>query len=580
MVRPRRRGVPALLALGAVLAPALGLGAGQVTITVLATTDLHGNVYPVDYYTDRPAARGLAKISSLIHRVRLENPNNLLIDCGDTIEGTPLEYVYQSLVANGKPPLDLGPPVEPLRQDPMMLAMNRLGYAAMVVGNHEFNFGLRNFSKAREEARFPWLSANTRVAAGARERPFPAFLVKQIAGVKIAVIGITTPGIPLWEKPENFGGYRFDAAPPAVAATVAELRRTERPDVIVVAAHSGVGRDLETGSPQGPDENQVYEIATTAATGVDAIVFGHSHQQLPPYRLRDVLLVQPKNWGISLARLDFTLEDRLGAWKLVRKEGHLLPVRDDTPTDPEILRLARPYHEYAERYLNTPVAQSSRTLDGRLGRVEDSALVDAIQTVQLFYSKADVSFASLFNTKISIPRGAVTVRQIAALYIYDNDLYAVEGTGQMVKDALENAARYFVSCHGERCGQTPLTSGRVLGFNYDMAEGVRYEIDLAGPPGDRVRNLTWKGGPLRPDQKLLIAVNNYRAAGSAGYSMLAHAKIVWRSSENIRDLMVRYYTQHRVLPVEADGNWRIVPDLARRTLEQQALEEANRVNLF
>ena len=554
--------------------------AGHVTISVLATTDLHGNIYPLDYYTGRPANRGLAEVASLIQQVRAENPNNLLIDCGDTIEGSPLEYVYQSLVANGKAPLNLAPPSPPLRADPMMLVMNRLGYAAMAVGNHDFNFGLRNLEKAREEAQFPWISANIRVAPGGSERPFQSYLIKQVAGVKIAVIGITTPGVPIWEKPEHIGAYRFEPAADAVAATVAKLRDTEHPDLILVAAHSGMGRDLKTGAPQSPGENQVYEIATRAGAGVDAILFGHSHQELSSYRINQVLLVQPKNWGISLARVDFELEGAPGGWKVIAKRAILLPVGKNTPADPEILRLARPYHEFAERYLNTPVAEAREALSGVLGRVEDTPLVDAIQTVQLFYSKADVSFASLFNPRISVPRGPVTVRQIAALYVYDNDLYVIEGTGQMVKDALENSARYFLSCLGKRCEEPPLTDSRILGFNYDMAQGVSYEIDLSRPAGDRIRNLTWDGRVLQPGQKLRIAVNNYRAAGSAGYSMFAHAKIIWRSTEGIRDLMVHYYTNQRILPSKSDDNWHILPDEARRTLARQAQAEATHVSLF
>ena len=190
-----------------------------------------------------------------------------------------------------------------------------------------------------------------------------------------------------------------------------------------------------------------------------------------------------------------------------------------------------------------------------------------------------MSFTALFNPRVSVPQGPVTVRQIAALYVYDNELYAIEGNGKMVKDALENAARYFESCQGARCQTLPLTNTQVIPFNYDMAEGVQYEIDLTRPEGDRVRNLRWKGQPLDPDRKLRIALNNYRAAGSAGYTMFVGARIVWRSAREIRDLMIEYYTEKKRLPVEADGNWRIVPEEARRTLERQAAGEAKRANL-
>lgn len=544
-----------------------GVARGEsVTVSLLATTDLHGNIYPVDYYTGRPAARGLAKIATLIREARAQNPFTLLIDCGDTIQGSPLEYVYQHYVRTGRGPLNLTFPGGPPAHDPMMLAMNRLGYDAMVLGNHEFNFGLKNLQRARGDARFPWLSANTDVAVGAREKAFDPYIVRTVGGVKVAVIGVTTPAVPTWEQPQNLGGYRFHPPAEAVRKSLAELRRTHAADIVVVAAHAGLDRD-----GMGREENPVREIA--AVEGVDAIVFGHTHQELAQQYLGSVLLTQPKNWGISLARLEFELEKAGGGWKLLGKRSRLVPVTAGTAADEEILSLARPYHEMAERYLNTHVAESPATLDARLGRVEDTPLVDAIHAVQLHYAQAEVSFTSLFNPRVTVPQGPVTVRQLAALYLYDNELYAIAGTGRMVKEALENAARYFLSCRDQRCSHPPLVNPRVIGFNYDMAQGVEYEIDLTRPEGDRIHNLRWRGRPLLPDQKLRIAVNNYRAAGSAGYSMFAGAPILWRSSDDIRDLMIRYYTERKRLPASADQNWRILPVEAWRTLRVQFLQE-------
>jgi len=550
----------------------------QTTITVLATTDMHGNLYPVDYVTDQPAARGLAKVATLIRAAEAENPNHLLLDCGDTIQGTPLEYAYQDIVRTGLGPLGLKP-AAPLDHDPMMLAMNRLGYDAMTVGNHEYNFGLKNLDKARSDARFPWLSANTAVAPGGKERPFESYIVKTVGGVKVAVIGITTPAIPTWEKPENLGSYRFLPPVDALKKAVAALRAGEHPDLIVVAAHAGLGRDLDTGRLEDPAENAVYDMAV-GVPDVDAIVFGHSHSQLEGRTVGNVLLVQPKNWAISLARLDFTLERKPGGgWRVARKTSRLIPVAAATAAAEDILAIGKPYQELAERYLDTPVAASAGPLSAALGRVEDTVIVDAVQEAQLYYSKADVSFTALFNPAVRVPQGQVTVRQIAALYPYDNDLYVVEGDGKMVKDALENAARYYLSCDGPRCSQLPLTNRSVAGFNYDMAQGVEYEIDLTRPEGGRIRNLRWHGAPLAPDRKLRVAINNYRAAGSAGYSMFVGAKVVWRGQEEIRDMIVHYYTDRKRLPAEVDNHWRLIPDEARKTLEKEAQAVGGRPQL-
>jgi 2',3'-cyclic-nucleotide 2'-phosphodiesterase/3'-nucleotidase len=130
------------------------LRAERASVTVLATTDLHGNIFPVDYFSNRPAERGLAKIATLIRQARSDSPQALLIDCGDTIQGSPLEYVWQTYAAAGRLPLSLSWSGAPPAVDPMMLVMNHLGYDAMTLGNHEFNYGLKNLNRARSEARF------------------------------------------------------------------------------------------------------------------------------------------------------------------------------------------------------------------------------------------------------------------------------------------------------------------------------------------------------------------------------------------------------------------------------------------
>ena len=171
-----------LLLFAALLQAAPPPATETVTVTVLATTDTHGSLYPWDYFTRQSAPRGLAAAATLVAQARRESPNTLLIDCGDTIQGSPLESVHQAAVRAG----------ETRSPEPMMLAMNRMGYDAMVVGNHEFNFGLANLAAARETARFPWLSANTIGAVP----PFAPYVVKTVGGVKVAIIGVTTAGDP------------------------------------------------------------------------------------------------------------------------------------------------------------------------------------------------------------------------------------------------------------------------------------------------------------------------------------------------------------------------------------------------
>jgi len=550
--------LPGLLLVLALEAPSAS-AVERVSVTVLATTDTHGNILPYDYFTKQPAPRGLAGVATLVEAVRRETENTLLIDCGDTIQGSPLASVYEVSRREGRT----------RAPEPMMLAMNEIGYDAMVVGNHEYNFGLEALRAAREHARFPWLSANT--VTGASLPPFAPFLVKTVAGVKIAVIGLTTPVIPQWEKPENIRGLSWLDPETAVLRALTALE-PERPDVILAAVHGGLGRDPETGaaSPnESPGENPVWSLAETFPQ-LTAVIFGHTHRREPGRRVNGVLLVQPRNWAMELARVDIALEREPGGrFKVVSATSQLLPVTKETAPDPRLVALARPYQEETERSLDTPVAESGVELSGARGRFEDIALVDAIHEVQLHYTGAQVSFTSLFQTSVKVARGPVTRRELAALYIYENELYAIEGNGRMVREALENATRYYYTCPEVSCSHGLLVDRAVPGFNFDTAQGVEYEIDLRQPVGQRVVDLRYHGAPLRDDQPLKIALNSYRAAGSAGYTMFRDAKVVWRSNREIRELLADYWSAKKRLPERPDGNWKLLPPGVVETLVRE-----------
>lgn len=536
------------------------LSAQTVKITVMATTDLHGHIYPYDYFTQKESNDGLAKVATLVAGVRKEAPNALLIDCGDTIQGSPLESVYQNFVQSGRLPAGVKVAQRALAIDPMVLVMNAMKYDAMTVGNHEFNYGLQNLNSARRSSRFAWLSANT-VASGPQTKSFIPYIEKTIDGVRVAVIGLTTPAIPQWEKPENYAGYSWEK-PEESLKRLLELWGDKRPDLVIVAAHGGINKS-------NGEENFAWQIA--AVPGLNAVIFGHSHGEVAETYNNDTLLVQPKNYGGSLARLDFELKrGETGKWELQSRRSRLLKVTPEVVANEEILTLAKPYHQAAEEYLSTPMATASIELSAARGRFEDSALVDAIHEVQLAYTKADVSLASSFNPRLVVKAGPVTVREAAALYVFDNTLYKIEGTGKMLREALENSARYFESCATPKCDSGNLINNRFMGYNYDMAEGVMYEVDLRQPAGKRITNLRYKGAPLKDEQPLIIAVNNYRAAGSGGFDMFKGAKILWQSNDAIRELLIEHYTKKKSFPTSASGNWKIVPEAARERLLESA----------
>jgi 2',3'-cyclic-nucleotide 2'-phosphodiesterase/3'-nucleotidase len=516
---------------------ALMVGRAQVPqrawITVLSTTDLHGNILPVDYYTDQPDARGLAKVASLVRQVRKENPSGtLLLNSGDTIQGAPLAYVHNT--RNNTPP------------DPMMLTMSAIGVDAMAVGNHEYNFGLAVLEKARGEATFPWLSANTYDTRTGQTHYAP-YIVKELQGVRVGVLGLTTPGVPSWDDPKNYAGLEFREPLAEAKKWVPRLRAEARVDLVVIAMHMGLEEDLATGvsmPAQVPNENQALAIAREVE-GVDIIVMGHTHRDVPALVVNGTLLTQASAWGRHLARADVYLQrDSDGRWQVASRQARTIPVTDLTPIDPEIARLAEPYDRETRSFLNRVIGQSGAELTLRDFRDRDTALLDLVHRVQLDAGKADVSMVANFNQNARIAKGDVRVRDIAGLYVYDNTLVVLDIAGQQLKDALEHSARFF--------------DGRIPDYNYDQAEGVTYELDIARPAGQRIQNLRFQGKPVTPEQRLRLATNNYRVNGGGGYAMYRGAREVYRSSQEIRELIVEWVEQHKNIPIEPTNNWRVV----------------------
>jgi 2',3'-cyclic-nucleotide 2'-phosphodiesterase/3'-nucleotidase len=525
-----------------------GSAAGQkrAQVTILQTTDLHGHIYPVDYYTNKPDMNGLAKAATLIKQARHENPNLLLLDSGDTIQGTPLVYYHNK--KNNQPP------------DPMMLVMSYLKYDSMAVGNHEYNFGLKVLEKARSEAQFPWISANT-YRKGTEQTAYQPYLVKEVNGVRVGILGLTTPGIPNWENPENFAGLEFREPVMEARKWVKVLREKERVDLVVITMHMGLEEDLRTGEVnpgQVANENAAIAVAEQVP-GVDCILMGHTHREVPAAFINGVLLTQADKYADRVARVDFYVEKGEGGrWTVAAKTGRTMMIDEKVKPDEEVLKLAEPYDRETQSWLGRVIGESSSELTAGDARFRDTAILDLIQRVQLEAGKADVSMAASFNPEARLPKGPVTVRDIAGLYVYENTLVVIEVTGQQLKDALEHSAKYFRAYEPNK-PVADLVDEKIPGYNFDIAEGVTYDLDISKPIGQRIQNLRFHGQPLKPSQKLRLAVNNYRVNGGGGYTMYKNAPIVYRSSTEIRELIIDWVERNKQVPAEPTNNWRILP---------------------
>ena len=230
---------------------------------------------------------------------------------------------------------------------------------------------------------------------------------------------------------------------------------------------------------------------------------------------------------------------------------------EKTAIDPEIAQIGEPYDKETQAWLSRAIGESAEELTAADARFKDTAIIDLIQRVQLEAGHADVSMAASFNPQARIPKGQVTVRDIAGLYEYENTLVTLELTGQQLKDALEHSAHYF---REYEAGKKPsdLVDQRIPGYDFDMAEGVTYDLDISKPFAQRIQNLKFKGQPVAPAQKLRVVTNNYRVNGGGGYTMYKGAPVVYRSSAEVRELIIDWVEQHKTIPTTATNNWKIV----------------------
>ncbi|MCX4975345.1 MULTISPECIES: bifunctional UDP-sugar hydrolase/5'-nucleotidase [unclassified Streptomyces] len=574
---------------GAVAAPAAtaaeakkgGKPVKRYSLTVMGTTDLHGHVFNWDYFKDAEYkdtagnAQGLARISTLVNAVRKEKGrgNTLLLDAGDTIQGTPLTYYY----AKVDPITAKGGPVHPMAQ-----AMNAIGYDAVALGNHEFNYGIETLRKFEEQCRFPLLGANA-LDAKTLKPAFPpyfmkTFHVKGAPPVKVAVLGLTNPGIAIWDKAYVQGKLTFPGLEEQAAKWVPKLRSMGA-DVVVVSAHSGSSGTSSYGDQLPYVENSAGLVAQQVP-GIDAILVGHAHVEIPELKVtntatgKTVVLSEPLAYAERLSLFDFELVFEKGRWTV---ESVAASVRNSNSVvdDPKITKLLKDEHDVVVAYVNQVVGTATETLTTVEARYKDAPIIDLITKVQEDVVKAAlvgteyaslpvIAQASPFSRTSEIPAGNVTIRDLSSLYVYDNTLVAKVMTGAQVRAYLEYSANYFVRTAADAVIDTAkLTNANNRpDYNYDYVSGLRYDIDIAQAEGSRIKNLTYNGAALDDAQQFVLAVNNYRANGGGAFPHVASATEVWAESTEIRTRIAEWVTAKGSLnPAEfASVDWKLTRD--------------------
>ena len=543
-----------LLALVMVLAllPSAAFAAeGEKHITILGTSDMHGNIWGFSYEDSKETDNnGMARLYTYIQQVRAENPNTILIDAGDNIQGTIMtDDIYNKI------------PEEP---HPVVAAMNYMGYDAMTLGNHEFNWGIDTMQKILSQAQFPVLAANVKDASGGFVTGAGWTIVEK-DGVKVAVIGVVTPDVPIWDGgKEGVEACTYEAANTAVKNAIAEIG--DGADVIVVSAHMGMYAEFDEDG--GSDSAQKILDDNPE---IDVLQVAHNHVVVSETQ-GDTVIGGVRNGGRDIARFDLTLDQNN---HVTDATVEIVDMTGVTPSQAlRDIELVKESHQKTIDFITgggsgedgeggaalgsttakfQPVDEIAGLPEGKL---QDTAVMDLINKVQLENSGADVSAAALFKDTSDLPEGDINYGNIFDIYKFDNTLYRVTVTGKELKGYMEWAA----ACYNQWVpGDINISfDPEYPGYLYDMFAGVDYEIDLSQPKGERIKNVMFKGAPLQDDQTLTLAVNNYRYSSALKAQNLIAGKKEWESSNSIRDMIVAYLAEHAPISPEVDNNWKIV----------------------
>ena len=605
---------PVLLAACSTL-PASTPAGSTATLALLETTDLHANVLSYDYYKlqDEPSI-GLERTAALIAQARTEFPNNLLLDNGDTIQGTALAD-YQALV-------------KPLACDQTLAiykAMNLLKVDGGGIGNHEFNYGLAFLSQVTGNQfdvdsvdaakprcagpQFPQVLANVYSVKSGKPLFAPYHIIdKQITAVgadgktmtrtvKVGIISFAPPTIMSWDKRWLEGRVYTQGVRETAEKFIPEMR-AKGAELVVAISHGGLDN-----SPYSPTmENGNYYLSQVP--GVDAMLIGHSHQlfpnatsTVPQFNLpgvdkarglvNGVPTVMANLWGKHLGVIGLRLRHDGKQWVIdkaqttVEARGIQNADKSYVQADPAIAKLVATEHAATIAYVQTPVGSTDFRMSTYFADVGDISAIEVVNQAQTGYLAAYVKanlpqYANLPVLSMSSPfksgsagvsdftdvkAGNVALNNAADLYLYPNALYGVKMTGAELKAWLEHSAQRFNTIDPNQTAPQELINTAHPSYNFDTitSKDVSYEIDVTQPPGQRIKRLAYQGKAVDMQQQFLIATNNYRASGGGNFPGLDGSKTVLASPDNNRDLLIAYVTQEKQLTRAKNGaarSWR------------------------
>ena len=533
--------------------------AQEVNIKLLGTSDVHGRIVPWSYGADVEDKSGsYAQIATYVKDVRKNNKNVVLVEVGDAIQDNQID-----VFAKDK---------KYYKDHPIPKVLNEMKYDVFVLGNHEFNFGMKALDEILKDIKAKKLTANFYYKKNDK-RYIDATTIIEKDGVKLGIIGLSTPMSAKFEEDTgNLKDMKF-TSPTEEARTQVEKLKAKGVDAIIVIAHMGIENENKI-----PDTGMRDVI--NAVDGIDVVIAGHMHKDVPSETIKNTLITEPHRYGTVVSEVDLTFDinDKKEV-KLVKKESKTVPVKE-LEADKKIAEIYKPYHEKLRELNNVVIGQTENEMVPQETKhgvsaafSKDTGLSSFINDVEQHYSGADVVTFSFDHQKARMNKGDIKKKDIIFNYRYaGGDVTVYELTGKQLKEYMEWSANYFDTIQpGDTEYRYNAERKKSKYVTYDIFGGVNYKIDLRNPQGSKIVGLTLADGkPVTDDMKLKVGMNSYRFAqlnGKGGIWEGQQIPVLWeskvamgREKGTIQNMMIDYITNVKKGKIDGQSHnrWEII----------------------
>lgn len=537
-----------------------------VKLKIVETSDIHGSYYPYDFILRHEAAGSLARVYEFVQKERETYKDNLLLlDNGDILQGQPCAYYYNY--------------IDTISPHLAAEVLNYMKYNAGNMGNHDVETGRAVFDRWAGDCNFPILGANI-IDTVIGKTHFKPYEVLERDGVKIVVLGMITPAIPVWLSENLWKGLRFDDMEETARKWMKIIREKENPDLVIGIFHAGQDALLMGGKYR---ENASLEVARNVP-GFDIVLMGHDHtrelKKIKNVEGDSVLIMDPASKGGVVANADVTLKLRKG--KVVEKHisGVLTEMKNYTANKDFMARFAPQFSDVRD-FVSKKIGSFTETISTRPAYFGSSAFIDLIHMLQLEITNAEISLAAPLSYDTEISKGDVFVSDMFNLYKYENMLYTMKLSGKEIKDALEMSYDLWTNQmkspddhllllrEKRREGATDRASFKNFSFNFDSAAGIIYTVDVTKPKGEKVTITSMADGtPFSLDKMYKVALNSYR--GNGGGELLTKGsgisqdelkdRILYSTDKDLRYYLMQYIEKKGVIEPHALGLWKFIPE--------------------